>query len=113
MGTSADYPNVPDWVSKDEGYQAGAMVKYKGNVFYANFWASEPGVGDPADNGWRFYDELYDQTCKTPTTQAKIVAYIPAWQRGEGFDYTDDEVYRYITHGVLAFVRFSAVNYGE
>jgi hypothetical protein len=29
MGCSTDYPNVPEWVSKSEGYQTGAMVKYK------------------------------------------------------------------------------------
>ena len=62
MGFSQDYPDVPDWVAKPEGYQTGAVVKYKGNVFYAAFWASEPGVGDPNSNGWRLYDELYDQT---------------------------------------------------
>jgi hypothetical protein len=37
MGFSNDYANVPNWVSKPKGYQTGAIVKYQGNVFYANF----------------------------------------------------------------------------
>lgn len=113
MGRSADYPNVPDWVSKSEGYKTGAMVKYHGNIFYANFWASEPGVGDADHNGWRFYDELYDQTPHTPTTQAKIIAYIPTWRKKEGFNYANDEMYRYITHGIISFLMFSETNLGE
>ena len=53
MGFSQDYSHVSDWVEKPEGYQTGSMVKYKGNVFIANFWASKPGEGDPNNNGWR------------------------------------------------------------
>ncbi|BAY26635.1 glycosyl hydrolase, BNR repeat protein [Calothrix sp. NIES-2100] len=113
MGFSQDYSNVPDWVSKSEGYQTGAMVKYQGNIFYANFWASEPGVGDAEQNGWRFYDELYDVTPHTPTEQAKIIAYIPTWRKKEGFNYTNDEIYQYITHGIVAFLMFSETNLGE
>jgi len=113
MGVSTDYPNVPEWVSKSEGYQTGAMVKYKGNIFSANFWASEPGVGDADKNGWRFYDELYDQTPHTPTQQAKIIAYIPTWRKEEGFNYANDEMYQYITHGIIAFLMFSEINLGE
>lgn len=113
MGFSKDYENVPDWVSKSEGYQTGAMVKYKGNIFYANFWASEPGVGDAGHNGWRFYDELYDETPHTPTEQAKIIAYIPTWRKEEGFDYAKGEIYQYITHGIVAFLMFSETNLGE
>jgi GH18 family chitinase len=113
MGFSQDYPNVPDWVAKPEGYQTGSMVKYQGNIFYANFWASEPGVGDADHNGWRFYDELYDQTSHTPTEQAKIIAYIPTWRKEEGFNYANDEMYRYITHGIIAFLQFSEINLGE
>ncbi|BAY95893.1 glycosyl hydrolase, BNR repeat protein (plasmid) [Microchaete diplosiphon NIES-3275] len=113
MGFSQDYSNVPDWVSKSEGYQTGAMVKYQGNIFYANFWASEPGVGDADSNGWRFYDELYDVTPHTPTEQAKIIAYIPTWRKKEGFNYTNDEMYQYITHGIVAFLMFSETNLGE
>jgi GH18 family chitinase len=113
MGVSTDYPNVPEWVSKSEGYQTGAMVKYKGNIFSANFWASEPGVGDAEKNGWRFYDELYDQTPHTPTQQAKIIAYIPTWRKEEGFNYANDEMYQYITHGIIAFLMFSEINLGE
>ncbi len=113
MGFSQDYPNVPDWVAKSEGYQTGAMVKYKGNIFYANFWASEPGVGDADHNGWRLYDELYDQTPHTPTQQAKIIAYIPTWRKKEGLDYANAEMYQYITHGIVAFLMFSETNLGE
>ncbi len=113
MGSSQDYSNVPDWVAKPEGYQTGAMVKYQGNIFYANFWASEPGVGDADHNGWRFYDELYDQTLHTPTEQAKIIAYIPTWRKEEGFNYANDVMYRYITHGIISFLMFSETNLGE
>jgi len=113
MGLSQDYQNIPDWIAKSEGYQTGAMVKYQGNIFYANFWASEPGVGDADHNGWRFYDELYDQTPHTPTEQAKIIAYIPTWRKKEGFNYANDEMYRYITHGIIAFLTFSEINLGE
>ncbi|MEG4517225.1 MULTISPECIES: glycosyl hydrolase family 18 protein [unclassified Microcoleus] len=113
MGFSQYYSNVPDWVAKSEGYQTGAMVKYQGNIFYANFGASEPGVGDAAYNGWRFYDELYDQTPHTPTAQAKIIAYIPTWRKKEGFNYANDEMYRYITHGIVSFLMFSEVNLSE
>jgi GH18 family chitinase len=113
MGISTDYPNVPEWVAKNEGYQTGEMVKYKGNIFYANFWASEPGVGDADHNGWRFYDELYDQTPHTATEQAKIIAYIPIWRKKEEFNYANDEMYQYITHGIIAFLMFSETNSGE
>jgi GH18 family chitinase len=113
MGVSTDYPNVPDWVAKSEGYQTGAIVKYHGNIFYANFWASEPGVGDADHNGWRLYDELYDQTPDTQTQQAKIVSYIPTWRKKEGFNYANDEMYQYITHGIIAFLMFSEINPGD
>ncbi len=113
MGFSQDYPNVPDWEPKSEGYQTGSMVKYKGNIFYANFWASEPGVGDANSNGWRFYDELYDQTPHTPTKQAKIIAYIPTWRKKEGFNYANGEMYQYITHGIISFLMFSETNLGK
>ena len=113
MGFSQDYPNVPEWIAKTEGYQMGAMVKYQGNIFYANFWANEPGEGDPSSNGWRFYDELYDLTSHTPTERAKIIAYIPTWRKEEGFNYANDEMYRYITHGIVSFLMFSETNLGE
>ncbi|MGZ8898286.1 MAG: glycosyl hydrolase family 18 protein [Halobacteriota archaeon] len=110
MGVSTDYPNIPDCVAKSEGYQTGAMVKYQGNIFYANFWATEPGVGDADQNGWRFYDELYDQTSHTPINRAKIIAYIPTWRKTEGFNYSNDEIYQYITHGIISFLMFSEVD---
>jgi hypothetical protein len=113
MGFSTDYANVPDWVPKSEGYQMGAMVKYKGNVFYAAFWGSEPGVGDADHNGWRLYDELYDQTPHTPTPQAKIIGYIPTWRKKEGFNYANDMIYQNITHGIIAFLMFSETVLGE
>src|SRR4051812_23790935 len=89
------------------------MVKYHGNIFYANFWASEPGVGDADHNGWRFYDELYYQTSHTPVSRAKIIAYIPTWRKKEAFDYTNNTLYRYITHGIIAFLKFSENTLGE
>ena len=55
MGFSHEYSDVPDWVEKPEGYQAGAMVKYQSNVFIAH-WASKPREGDPNENGWRLHD---------------------------------------------------------
>lgn len=113
MGFSSDYPAVPDWAEKPEGYQEGAMVKHRGNVFRASFWASEPGVGDANSNGWRFFDELYDQTPHQPTGQAKIIAYIPTWRKTEGFDYANPEMYRYITHGIVSFLTFHETKLGE
>src|SRR6266478_7138891 len=117
MGFSSDYPNVPEWAPRSdaEAYQAGATIKYKGNIFRAAFWVSslEPGTGDPKYNGWQLYDELYDQTTHTPTAQAKIIAYIPAWRKKEGFNYANVEMYQYVTHGIIAFLTFSETNLGE
>src|SRR5215471_5958972 len=113
MGVSADYPNVPDWTPKPEGYQTGSMVKYKGNIFQAAFWASEPGKGDADHNGWRLYDELYDITSSSPTQAAKIIAYLPTWRKQEGFNYTNAQMYRNITHGIIAFLMFSETQLGE
>lgn len=116
MGLSQDYPNVPDWVAK-EGDQTGALVKYQGNIFYAAFQGSAeqepPGVDNPDHNAWRLYDELYDQTSQPSTEPAKIIGYIPTWRKKEGFNYANDEMYRYITHGIIAFLMFSEVNLGE
>jgi hypothetical protein len=81
MGFSKDYSQVPDWVEKPEGYQAGSMVKYKGNVFKADFWASKPGEGDPLKNGWRLYDELYDVSSEPANKPARIIGYIPTVRR--------------------------------
>lgn len=102
MGYSTDYPLVPDWVAKSQGYQTGARVKYKGNVFEAVFWGSEPGAEDADHNGFRLYDELYDQTPHTPTTRPKIIGYLPTWEKG--FNFSNDMVYQNITHGVIAFL---------
>jgi GH18 family chitinase len=113
MGISSDYPQIPDWVEKPEGYQAGSVVKYKGNIFRAAFWASEPGVGDANSNGWRFFDELYDRTPHQRTERAKIIAYIPTWRRQEGFDYAKGEMFQYITHGLISFLTFSETRLGE
>ncbi|MEU0331761.1 glycoside hydrolase family 18 protein [Streptomyces sp. NPDC006193] len=113
MGVSSDYLDVPEWVAKPDGYQTGAVTKYKGNIFRAVFWAEEPGVGDANTNGWRFFDELYDQTPHSPVEQSKIIAYIPTWRRNEGFDYGDGEMYQYITHGIIAFLEFSESALGE
>ena len=110
MGQSSDYPNVPDWTYKPEGYQAGAMVKYEGNVFQAAFWASEPGKDDPAHNGWRLYDELYDLTAHTPTTQPLIAAYIPTWLTD--LDTSSAATYQNITHALVAFLMFSEATPG-
>jgi GH18 family chitinase len=114
MGLSSDYPDVPDWVEKPEGYQTGEVVKYDGNVFRAAFWASEPGKGDdPNKNGWRLFDELYDKTGQAKTEQAKIIAYIPTWRRSEGFDYGNTDMYRYLTHGIISFLTFNETDLGQ
>lgn len=113
MGLSKDYPNVPEWKDKPEGYKAEEMVKYQGNIFKAAFWASEPGKGDPDKNGWRLYDELYDITTTQKTDVAKIIAYIPTWRTKEGFNYANKEMYRNITHGIISFLMFSETNIGE
>ena len=110
---SAADDDIPDWVYKPEGYQAGAKVKYKGNVFVAVFWASEPGVGDPSKNGWRLYDELYEVTSKPIAGPARIIGYIPTWRKAEGFNYKNEELYRSITHGIISFLMFSETNLGE
>jgi GH18 family chitinase len=97
------------------------MVKYQGNIFVADWWSgSAPGenpkrlVGDKIEgDGWAFYDELYDQTPHTPTEQVKIIAYIPTWRKEEGFNYANDEMYRYISHGIISFLMFSETNLGE
>lgn len=115
MGLSTDYSNVPEWVYKAEGYdpvrdKREIKVKYQGNIFKANYWAGkEPGV----DPGWELYDELYDQTAHTPTEQAKIIAYIPTWKKQAGFNYSMDEMYRYITHGIISFLMFDENKLGE
>lgn len=85
MGLSKDYSDVPDWVEKPEGYKTGSMVKYEGNVFIANFWASKPGEGDPNENGWRLHDELYDVTSSPATKPARIIGYIPTWRKEERY----------------------------
>ncbi len=113
MGASQDYSKVPDWVEKPEGYQAGSMVKYQGNVFIADFWASKPGEGDPNQNGWRLYDELYDVTSNPTTEPAKIIGYIPTWRSKAEFDCTNVEMYRNITHGIISFLMFSETDLGE
>jgi GH18 family chitinase len=113
MGYSWQYPNVPDWVPQPQGYPTGSTVKYNGNIFEAAFWGSQPGVGDPSQNGWRLYDELYDLTPHTPAAQGKIVAYIPTWQLQNGFAYSNPILYANITHGVIAFLNFDQTNIGE
>ncbi|WP_250126677.1 glycosyl hydrolase family 18 protein [Chroococcidiopsis sp. CCMEE 29] len=113
MGFSQDYSHVPDWVEKPEGYQTGAMVKYEGNVFIANFWASKPGEGDPNENGWRLHDELYDVTSSPADAPTRIIGYIPTWRKKEGFDYANAQMYRNITHGIISFLMFSETNLGE
>jgi GH18 family chitinase len=112
MGRSTDYSDVPEWVFKPEGYdpirdKREIKVKYQGNIFKAKYWAGkEPGV----DPGWGFEDELYDLTPHTPTQQAKIIAYLPAWKK-DSFD--KDEIYRYITHGIIAFLMFDENDLGK
>ncbi|WP_327576877.1 MULTISPECIES: glycoside hydrolase family 18 protein [unclassified Streptomyces] len=112
MGLSSDYPNVETWVKNPSGYKTGSVTKYKGNIFRAAFWADEPGVGDPNKNGWRFFDELYDTTPHKQTEKANVIAYIPSWRKKEEFDYAKGEMYRYLTHGIVAFLTFSERNSG-
>lgn len=113
MGFSKDYSHVPDWVKKPQGYKTGEMVKYKGNVFIAKFWADKPGEGDPNENGWRLHDELYDVTSSPAAKPAKIIGYIPTWRKKEGFDYANVEMYRHVTHGIVSFLMFSETDLGE
>lgn len=112
MGHSNDYLNVPTWEHKPEGYPEGAMVKYQGNIFRAAFSASKPDEEDPDKNGWRLYDELYDQTTiREPIEKFNLIGYIPTWK--ESFDHRNSDVYEYITHGVIAFLTFSESSLGE
>ncbi|MEH1971725.1 MAG: glycoside hydrolase family 18 protein [Nostoc sp.] len=113
MGLSTDYLGIPDWVNKPEGYQAGVTVRYNQNIFKTAFWGSEPGVGNPEENGWRFDDELYDLTSQAHTQEAKIIAYIPTWRKTEGFDYANEKIYQNITHGIISFLMFEEKNLGE
>lgn len=114
MGRSTDYSSVPNWEYKDTGYQTGAMVKYQGNIFIADFWAqAEPGKKPKPEEGWALYDELYDITTSNKTEQAKIIAYIPTWRTQENFDYRNPELYQYITHGIIAFLMFSEESPGK
>ncbi|MEH2270391.1 MAG: hypothetical protein V7K68_18565 [Nostoc sp.] len=113
MGLSTDYLGIPDWVNKPEGYQAGVTVRYNQNIFKTAFWGSEPGVGNPEENGWRFDDELYDLTSQTHTQEAKIIAYIPTWRKTEGFGYANEKIYQNITHGIISFLMFEEKNLGE
>jgi GH18 family chitinase len=115
MGLSKDYSDVPAWEDKATGYKTGEKVKSEGNIFLAKFWArSNPKDGiDPNLEGWRLYDELYDVTTTKKTERANIIAYIPTWRKKEGFKYDNEEMYRYITHGVIAFLMFSESKVGE
>ncbi len=119
MGISQDYTDVPQWVQKPpgEGYDGGSVVKYQDNIFNTTYWTPyTPGeahfdeFGNPV-HGWQLYDEMYDLTSDTPTEQAKIIAYIPTWI--EDFDHSKEEMYQYITHGIISFLQFSEDNLGE
>ena len=110
MGLSTDYPNVVEWKAEDTGYRTGEMVRYQNNIFIASYWAGkEPGV----DPGWALYDELYDQTSRASTQPAKIIGYLPTWRTSEGFDYGNAAMYRSITHGIIAFLKFDDNVLGE
>ena len=113
MGYSSDYPSVREWEFKASGYQAGSLVKFKGNIFVADYWAqSEPGKKPKPEEGWALYDELYDITSnygKLSHSQSspKIVAYLPTWRDSEHFPYGDESKYRGLTHVIISFVMFS------
>jgi GH18 family chitinase len=108
MGSSNDYANVTEWMTKDTGYHTDDMVRYKNNIFRAAYWAGkEPGV----DPGWSLYDELYDQTSANPTTTAKIIGYLPTWRTD--LDFGNAVMYQNITHGIIAFLNFDENNLGE
>jgi len=115
MGGSADYKHVPEWRLKDTGYQKEAMVKYKGNVFVVAYEPAKKAPGVDPQEGWRLYDELYDVTTLTGarSERMKVIGYIPSWRKGAGFEYTNPEVYRNITHGIVAFLEFDEANLGE
>lgn len=116
MGYSADYSDVPLF-EKGKSYQAGARVRVPGYVFEAAFWADQDPreVVDPSRQGWRLYDELYDETVPAggPTTEAKIIGYIPSWRDEKDFDYQSPDLYRPLTHALLAFLTFREDALGE
>lgn len=113
MGTSSEYTSVPEWVLKDTGYQTGAMVRYKNNIFRADFWAgAAPGEKPKPAEGWALYDELYDLTAQPLGGPAKVIAYIPTWRKQENFAYGNDVMFRNITHGIVAFLQFSETQPG-
>jgi len=109
MGFSSDYPIVPEWAPRDTGYPEGERVRYQGNIFIA----TSPAVAKPGvDSGWVLHDELYDVTSPAGWPEpSRIIAYLPTWL--EGFDYKNDELYRHITHGIIAFLTFSETKLGE
>ncbi|MGK7893589.1 MAG: glycosyl hydrolase family 18 protein [Xenococcus sp. (in: cyanobacteria)] len=118
MGLSSDYAdsNIPEWSATEDHYDAGAVVKHNNNIFIAGFWTNnEPGEAgsDPGENSWRIYDELYDQTSTPSREPAKIIAYIPAFKDTDEFDHTNEEMYQYITHGIVSFLTFRDDNSGE
>jgi len=39
MGFSRDYPDIPDYEYKENGYQTSEMIRYQSNIFLADFWA--------------------------------------------------------------------------
>lgn len=110
MGTSQDYPHVPEWVVKDTGYHTGEMVRYQNNIFIASYWAGQAPGTDP---GWALYDELYDQTSHPATQPAKIIGYLPTWRKQERFNYSNGAMYQSITHGMIAFLTFNETRPGE
>lgn len=108
MGLSNEYQGIEEWEWKDTGYQAGCQVKYRGNIFVADFWAqSEPGKKPKPTEGWQLYDELYDAAASSaPTSTTRLIGYLPTWRTKEEFPYHDSTTYRNLTHVIISFLTF-------
>jgi len=76
-------------------YQKGAMVKYRGSIFIADYWAqSEPGKKPKPSERWALHDELYGTTSSRPSDSMKVISYLPVWRQQENFPYGDATKYK-------------------
>ena len=115
MGHSDKYYRYKDWEYKSSGYKTGDLVKYKGNIFRADYWArSEPGKYPKPIEGWSLYDELYDKTSPNKKIKkSKIIAYLPTWRQAENFPYKNPKIYKSVTHIIISFLMFSNLSIGN
>lgn len=115
-GDSSSYADAREWTSKPEGqfYSKGTRVRLGGCIYEARWDTNkDPRGGLPTETGWYFFDELYDKTTSKPgtTAGAKVIGYIPTWRKEKDGNinlrlYANPELYRNITHGVVAFLTF-------